>query len=57
MLVLGHSELVDGHEVVGLWVLEVDHVGLGSTDAAVGRSVFDCHPIDQEAVQVAVAGD
>ncbi|OPZ79915.1 MAG: hypothetical protein BWY79_00140 [Actinobacteria bacterium ADurb.Bin444] len=36
---------------------EVDHAGLGSADTTVGRSVFDRHPVDQEAVQITVAGN
>ena len=56
MLALGDGHLVDRQEVVGGGVGVVDHGGLRAADRAAGGPVLDIHPLDEHAVEGAVAG-
>ncbi len=49
------GELVDGGVVVVVWVVEVDHAGLGASYRAVGAAVLDGDAVDQQPVRGAVA--
>ena len=48
-------ELVDGQEVVVVWLVEVDDSRLSSPDGAIFRLVFNCHAIHQHPMECSVA--
>ena len=53
--VLTDGELVHRQPVVVGWVVEVQHACLRPADGAFYRAVLDCHPVNEQAVDSAVA--
>ena len=57
MFVLDNRELVDGHEVIRAYVVEVDYFDLRPANGVVLRSVLNSYAIYQHPMQVAIAGN
>ncbi len=56
VLVFGDRELIDGQQVVVGWSVEVDDLGLGTTNLPVVGPVLHRHAVDHHAVKGAVSG-
>jgi hypothetical protein len=57
VLVLDDAELVDGQQVVGRCIVEVDHPRLRAADRAISVAVLHRHAVHQQAVLCTVALD